>query len=375
MSKGGSKTSTNTQTTTIDPAVMAKWNDVYDRAVSAVDSASNPYSSYGGELVAGFTEPQNTAMRHAMDNLANAQGTDYYGALSGQLGQDIGSIASADLSVYMNPYTDQVVDRSLSAIDDSRKKALQGVGDQAQAAGAFGGDRQAILEAETNRQYGDLAADTAANLYQNAYTNAQSAAQQDINNRHNQIGQQSNLANLGINAQNAALTGAYGIGSDLQATNQRADTTNWEQYYNGTMFPQQQASYLAGIMSGMPYGTSTTGITTTPTSSNIGSSLLGGGLLGSTLFPKILGSGVSSLGGSAIGAGLSLLSDRRMKKDIKRIGTLDNGLPVYTFRYKHDPAAVQVGCMADEVKELRPDAVTNHGGIDFVNYELATATV
>jgi len=372
MSKGGSQTSTNTQSTTIDPAVMAKWNDVYSRATSAADSTANPYSTYGGELVAGFTDPQNTAMGYAMGNLDNAQGINYYNTLNSQLGQDIGSIASTDLSAYMNPYTDQVVNRSLSAIDDSRKQALQGVGDQAQAAGAFGGDRQAILEGETNRQYGDLAADAAANLYQNAYTNAQSAAQQDITNRYNQIGQQSNLANLGLNAQNSALTGAYGIGSDLQSTNQLADSANWEQYYNNTMFPQQQASYLAGIMSGMPYGTTTTGTSTTPTSSNIGSSLLGGGLLGSTLFPKILGSGVSSLGGSALGAGLSLLSDLRTKKDIRRIGTLDNGLPVYTFRYKHDPSTVQVGCMADEVKELHPDAVTNHGGIDFVNYELAT---
>src|SRR5690606_23886031 len=50
----------------------------------------------------------------------------------------------------------------------------------------------------------------------------------------------------------------------------------------------------------------------------------------------------SDLLGGLIGAGGAmgaaalpfLISDRRAKTDIRRVGTLDNGLPVYVFRYR-----------------------------------------
>jgi hypothetical protein len=64
------------------------------------------------------------------------------------------------------------------------------------------------------------------------------------------------------------------------------------------------------------------------------------------------------------------LSDRRMKRDIRRIGTADNGLPLYTFRYigKHDDGRVHVGPMAQEVEQVNPAAVTEVGGVKMVNY-------
>jgi hypothetical protein len=77
----------------------------------------------------------------------------------------------------------------------------------------------------------------------------------------------------------------------------------------------------------------------------------------------------SSAGSAAITA--LLASDRRIKTDIKRVGKLDNGLPVYAFRYKFGPAGMQIGLMADEVKELHPEAVVAINGIDHVNYAQA----
>jgi hypothetical protein len=49
-------------------------------------------------------------------------------------------------------------------------------------------------------------------------------------------------------------------------------------------------------------------------------------------------------------------SDRRLKRDIQRIGTHESGLPVYRFRYIWGDEPM-VGFMADEVALLRPDAV------------------
>lgn len=72
----------------------------------------------------------------------------------------------------------------------------------------------------------------------------------------------------------------------------------------------------------------------------------------------------------------SLFSDRRLKTDIRPVGKLDNGLPVYAYRYSED-GPVQIGLMADEVEQLHPDAVTedrtffSDGPYKMVDYDKA----
>jgi hypothetical protein len=65
-----------------------------------------------------------------------------------------------------------------------------------------------------------------------------------------------------------------------------------------------------------------------------------------------------TLGSAAMkyGPGLMMMSDRRAKEDIERVGELRNGLPVYVFRYKGD-GTPQIGLMADDVEQLHPEAV------------------
>jgi hypothetical protein len=64
-------------------------------------------------------------------------------------------------------------------------------------------------------------------------------------------------------------------------------------------------------------------------------------------------------------------SDRRLKRNIKRIGTAKNGLPIY--HYQIDGRS-EVGFLADEVRKVRPEAVFRHpSGFDMVNYERAVA--
>lgn len=60
-------------------------------------------------------------------------------------------------------------------------------------------------------------------------------------------------------------------------------------------------------------------------------------------------------------------SDRRLKKDIEPLGKLSNGIPVYSFTYRHNGQKA-VGVVADEAKLVVPDSVANIGGIDFVDY-------
>ena len=70
-------------------------------------------------------------------------------------------------------------------------------------------------------------------------------------------------------------------------------------------------------------------------------------------------------------AGIGMFSDRRLKSHIKRVGMLDNGLPVYSYRMGNGP--VQIGVMADEVEVIRPDAIIDHpSGYLMVDYGRAT---
>jgi hypothetical protein len=69
-----------------------------------------------------------------------------------------------------------------------------------------------------------------------------------------------------------------------------------------------------------------------------------------------------------IGATILSLSDVRSKENIKRVGYLDNGLPVYTFNYKGDDAP-QMNVMAQDVEMVMPDAVIEHNGLKYVDME------
>lgn len=95
------------------------------------------------------------------------------------------------------------------------------------------------------------------------------------------------------------------------------------------------------------------------------------GLLASILFPAA-GMGAQEVGTSetkskSSGFGLSI-SDRRVKRDIARIGTMANGLPLYRWRYLWSPM-FHVGPMAQDVAKRFPRAaVTLPGGILAIDF-------
>ena len=83
----------------------------------------------------------------------------------------------------------------------------------------------------------------------------------------------------------------------------------------------------------------------------------------------------AALTGALLGAGSSLgaaaISDRRLKRDITRVGVDEKtGLPIYQYRYKDNPAVAYEGVMSDDVRELYPNAViVMPDGFDAVNYQ------
>jgi hypothetical protein len=83
----------------------------------------------------------------------------------------------------MNPYTQQVIDTTMADLDRQRQMQQNQLGAQASAARAFGGSRQGIAEAETNRAFAQQGGQLAAQLRQQGFQTALGASQQDVANQ------------------------------------------------------------------------------------------------------------------------------------------------------------------------------------------------
>lgn len=83
----------------------------------------------------------------------------------------------------------------------------------------------------------------------------------------------------------------------------------------------------------------------------------------------LFGLGGNLLGGWARG-GFAMPSDRRLKKNIRQVGNLENGLPVYEYSFNWENKT-RHGLMADDVERFRPEAVAEINGYKHVNYGLA----
>jgi hypothetical protein len=70
---------------------------------------------------------------------------------------------------------------------------------------------------------------------------------------------------------------------------------------------------------------------------------------------------------SALASAAMSYSDKRVKKDIKKVGKTDAGLPIYTYKYKGDDRT-QMGVMAQDLEKSKPGAVKTVGGIKMVDY-------
>ena len=73
----------------------------------------------------------------------------------------------------------------------------------------------------------------------------------------------------------------------------------------------------------------------------------------------------SDMMGGMFGLGTAaIMSDRRLKTDIKRVGTTEGGTPIYTYRYIWG-GPVQMGVMAQDVPEAAADMGNGFLGVDY----------
>ena len=172
--------------------------------------------------------------------LPSMQGFD---APQGQAAQ----LDPSNIQRYQNPHTDQVVDAAMSDLDRQRQRQTLGIGDQAAAAGAFGGSRHGVAEAETNRAFADQMAQTAAGLRQGGFDQAAGLASQDVDRR-----QQTGMADLQSQLQ-AAQSGMQAQQGNLQAALQAAESGMTADQSNQQAALQQMGLGLnqAGMLGGL----------------------------------------------------------------------------------------------------------------------------
>lgn len=290
------------------------------------------------ELISPFTPLQEQGFQAAQD----AIGPD---GIIPQVTQQLQGTAAGDFQ-FGNPAFDEAVQASIRA---AQPAILSSFG---RAGGTPGGLAQAAIQ--------QVASDSFANLF------GQERARQ----------QQAQLALPQLSLIPSDILS--GIGGEQQALAQRQLTA--------PLTANEILQQAAG--GGVPLG-SLLGQTGNQTSSRSGggsglASGLGGGLLGLSLLQPFFGGGgggagvaSSAAGGGVLGtlgAGTAGLfgSDRRIKKEIRRVGTLDNGLPVYAFKYKAG-GPTQIGVMAQDVEKVKPEAVVEVEGVKMVHYDQAVA--
>ena len=150
---------------------------------------------------------------------------------------------------FMSPYQQQVIDTTLSEFDRQRQIAQQQIGAKAIQAGAFGGAREGVQQAEFGAQSLQDRAALQAQLLQQGFGQAQQAAQTAFNQQQGLATLQPNLA--GQQAQQLATLGGQASGyqqSILDAQATAARDAAFEPYTRYGLVGQQ----LTGLVGGFP---------------------------------------------------------------------------------------------------------------------------
>jgi hypothetical protein len=247
---------------------------------TATDIANREFTQYGGERVAGMTPLQ----QRAMSGYENLQaGTEQYGQAA-DIYSDMAQ-AQTDVSAYMNPYQQNVIDASLRTLGGAQEQALNMQGAQASAAGAFGGSRHGVAEAETRKAYGQQASDLVTNQMQAGYQNAQAAAQNDMSRRMNAAAGLTQTAGQNLEAQKAVLGAQMQAGETSRGLNQQGLDVGYADFMAEQNFPLTGFNALLGAASGIPTGYGTT----TQTQSGFGNYLDAAGSFGMGMGPQGFG--------------------------------------------------------------------------------------
>ncbi|MER8619168.1 tail fiber domain-containing protein [Mesorhizobium sp. M1409] len=237
-----------------------------------------------------------------------------------------------------------------SSVDETRQKALTDA--QMQAYLGSGQESRASQDAYNQAQNQRFTQGAAQGQFANA---AQQQAYQQAAER----------AGFG----NTAATQQYQMGQDYSSF---LNNLRQGQMQERTSLRNQPINEISALMSGsqvtvpqfQPF--SQQGINAAPIGQYIGQNYANQANAAAQQNQGLFGLGSSLLGG------MFKASDRRLKEDIEPLGGQLAGVPLYRFRFKGQPQP-SAGVMADEARQLHPDAVIEIDGFDVVDYRLLVA--
>ena len=177
-----------------------------------------PYQPYTGERVSQFTPLQRQAFGAAerqqvapqIGQASGVTGLATLGALGAQFDPfQMGQFTGQTAAQYMDPFMQNVVNIQQQAAQRQADIQATRRGAQAVQAGAFGGSRQAIENAEANRALASQMNEIQARGLQDAFRNAQDqfAREQQMREQSRQFG-----ANFGMQGLETAMRGAGQLG-------------------------------------------------------------------------------------------------------------------------------------------------------------------
>jgi hypothetical protein len=242
--------------------------------------ANAPMPAYTGQLTAGPSALQQQAFSQLANNKLPTNLTSAGTGLGNLASTDTGIAANyqntytaptqASISQYMNPYVAQSLQPQLELLQQQLGAQDAATNAKLAQAGAFGGGRQAVANAQNALNSNLLASNLIGQGYNTAYNTAlnaaQNAAQQQA--QANQFG--GSLALQGQQAAASALQGQGNIGANealyglaninalanaggtQQGLNQAALNAQYNQYLNQLQYPQQMLKLQSNLLQGLP---------------------------------------------------------------------------------------------------------------------------
>jgi len=211
--------------------------------------ASMPYQAYMGPLTAGASDLQQQAFTGlaglgmpAASGAGSFTGAAYQPLTPEQLAAGEMPTTTAPTSPvqqYMNPYIQAALEPQYEQARRQADIAQQALQSQYAKAGAYGGARQGIAEAELQRGLLDRMADITGQGYSQAY---QQAA--DLFGREQDYGLRALAAQQTGGAQQRAIE-QQGIGADIAQFREERD------------YPYKQVQYMQSLLQGLPISTQT----------------------------------------------------------------------------------------------------------------------
>jgi hypothetical protein len=348
-------TTTSAQTREIPKEIAPYVKEVLSEAQDIYKTRKEEgYVPYTGQEIAGFTPEQ----ERAFDLTSNVVGqTQAYAAPAAQLAGLAGlGTTDADISRFMNPYASQVIDvaeRERRRAGDIEEQALAS---KAVTAGAFGGSRYGIAEAERRRNLEQGVADIRTTGLGEAFKQAVQQAQAQQESRLGASRSFSELAQVAPKGTADELARLEAVGAARRGQSQGELDISQRKFLEERTFPESALQQYSQFIQPTQGALGAAGTLTNR----------GPGQAQPTYLQQASGF-IGSLGS----AYKATQSDPRQKTDVKKIGMDEaTGLAMYSFRYKDDPKTYPkvVGPMSDEVKEKYPELVSEVAGTEVVDF-------